>query len=100
MQLLKDKRIFIVEDNLTNRAIVQMVLERHGAQTSIDGWGTETVERMRAFAPVDIILMDLMLPDNLSGFDVASELLARPEFRHIPIVAVSAADPVRAVGRP
>ncbi|NJL60427.1 MAG: response regulator, partial [Desulfobacteraceae bacterium] len=56
MQLLNGRRIFIVEDNLANRAIEQMLLERHGAVTSLDRFGTDTLRRLEAFAPVDLII--------------------------------------------
>ncbi len=93
MQLLANKRIFIVEDNLANRAIEQMILERNGAKTAIERYGTDTISRLQAFAPVDIIIMDLMLPNGVSGFDVTDEIRQRPEFADVPVVAVSASDP-------
>ena len=62
--LLKGKRIFLTEDNLTNRSVIQLLLERDGAIFAFERWGTETTERLQKFAPVDIILLDLMLPDG------------------------------------
>ncbi len=97
MQLLANKRIFIVEDNLANRAIEQMILERNGAKTAIERYGTETIERLQAFAPVDIIIMDLMLPDGVSGFDVTDEIRKHEAFADVPVVAVSASDPAETV---
>ncbi len=99
MNLLNDKRIFIVEDNLANRAIEQMILERNGAKTAIERYGTTTIERLKAFAPVDIIIMDLMLPDGVSGFDVTDQIRQLPEFSQTPVVAVSAADPAESMPR-
>ncbi len=97
--LLENKRIFIVEDNLANRAIEQMILERNGAKTAIERYGTTTLERLEAFAPVDLIIMDLMLPDGVSGFDITDEIRKRPQFAHIPVVAVSAGDPAESLPR-
>jgi CheY-like chemotaxis protein len=95
--LLKDKRIFIVEDNLSNRAITQMLLEQFGAKTAIDRWGVETLERLRAFMPVNLILMDLMLPGGITGYDVFDRIRAQAEFAAVPIVALSASDPSTAI---
>lgn len=97
MLLLENKRVFIVEDNLANRAIEQMILERNGAVTAIERYGTTTLERLKAFAPVDIIIMDLMLPNGVSGFDITDEIRTMPEFKQIPVVAVSATDPAEAM---
>lgn len=96
MKLLTDKRIFIVEDNLANRAIEQMILERNGAVTAIERFGMDTLDKLRAFAPVDLIIMDLMLPNGVSGFDVADEIRQDGRFVQTPIVAISASDPAEA----
>lgn len=98
MFLLK-KRIFIIEDNIVNRAIAQLLLEQQGAKTAIDRWGIDTVTRLHNFMPVDIILMDLMFPNGITGYDIFDQIRSYPEFDHIPIVAVSASDPAEAIQR-
>jgi len=91
--ILQHKRIFIVEDNVANRAIQQLILEQHGAKTAIERWGVETVERLMAFRPVDVILLDLMFPNGITGYDIFDDIREHSEFAHIPIVAISASDP-------
>ncbi len=95
--ILNQKKIFIVEDDLINRAIIQLLLEKHGAKTAIERWGVDTLKRIHAFMPVDIILLDLMLPHNVSGFDIFDQIKADPNLSHIPVVAVSAMDPAIAI---
>lgn len=90
--LLKGKRIFIVEDNLENRAIAQMLLEKNGAKTAIERWGTDVTERMQRFMPIDLIILDLMFPGNVTGYDIFEEIRHHAEYKDIPIIAVSAAD--------
>ena len=91
--LLQDKRIFLVEDNLGNRAIMQMILEQQGAKVAFERWGTETVSRLKSFEPVDLILLDLMFPNNITGYDVFESIRENREYHHVPIVAVSASEP-------
>lgn len=92
--LLKNKRLFYVEDDLTNRSLVQLILEQHGAQMMFERWGSEdAIRRLHQFAPVDLILLDLMLPDNVTGYDVFEAIRADETFNDVPIVALSAADP-------
>jgi CheY-like chemotaxis protein len=95
--ILSNKRIFIVEDNLANRAVMQMSLEYEGARTGIERWGIDALDRLKKFSPVDIILLDLMLPNNITGYDVYDQIRADPEFANTPIVAVSATDPAAAI---
>lgn len=90
--LLKNKSIFIVEDNPSNRAIMQVLLEQHGAKVKIERWGFETLRFLKSVAPVDIILLDLMLTDEVSGFDIFDKIRSESEFDDVPIVAVSAMD--------
>jgi CheY-like chemotaxis protein len=94
---LEGKRIFIVEDNLANRAIEQMLLEQDGAKIAFERWGTETVNKLRQFKPVDVILLDLMFPGGITGYDIFKDIRACAEFRYVPIVAVSASDPSSAI---
>lgn len=96
---LKNKRIFIVEDDLRNKAIAQMLLERAGAIVTFDRWGLDTVAKLRHFTPVDVILLDLMFPRGVTGYDVFKQIRAHTEFVNVPIVAVSAADASEAIPR-
>lgn len=93
--ILKGKRIFYIEDNLQNRSIVQLLLEQHGATISFERWGEmrEVSKRLDALMPVDLILLDLMFPRGVSGYDIFDALRQEEKYRAIPIVAISAADP-------
>ncbi len=94
---LEGKRIFVVEDNVQNRVIYQMTLIKHGARLVFDRWGRDALRSMRGFQKFDLIILDLMLPDGRSGYDIFKEIRAVPELADIPIVAVSAADPNAAI---
>lgn len=91
--LLQNKRVFIVEDDAGNLAIASVYLREHGASVFYERWGRETAQTILRHLPIDVILMDLMFPNNVSGFDVFDTIRLVPELAHIPIVAVSASDP-------
>lgn len=95
--LLEGKRLFIVEDNLANRAIEQLLLEQEGAKTAFERWGVNTVEKLSQFMPVHGILLDLMFPNGVTGYDVFNEIRSHADFRHVPIIAISASDPSTAI---
>jgi two-component system, cell cycle response regulator DivK len=95
--LLDFKKIFIVEDNIQNRVIFQMTLLRHGAVVDFDRWGRDTFQRLQGMFHVDLIILDLMLAQGASGFDIYDEIRTLEKLAHVPIVAVSAMDPAIAI---
>src|SRR5579859_2672994 len=91
---LKGKRIFYIEDNVGNRSLVEVLLEQRGAECAFERWGgKDVIKRLMAFMPVDLILLDLMLPNSVSGYDVFDLIRAIPMLNPIPIAITSAADP-------
>lgn len=95
--ILKDKRIFIVEDNMQNRLIFQMALIRQGASVDFERWGRDTIYHMQNTSRIDLIVLDLMLADGISGFDIFDQIRALPKYNSVPIIAVSAMDPSIAI---
>ncbi|MDJ0754956.1 MAG: response regulator [Ardenticatenaceae bacterium] len=91
--LLKDKRVFVVEDDPSNLAVISSILKNNGAYISYDQWGDTTLDKLRDMTRVDIILLDLMLPGGGSGYDVFEAIRVVPELADIPIVVVTASDP-------
>jgi CheY-like chemotaxis protein len=94
---LENKRIFIVEDNLQNRVIFQILLTGEGARIEFDRWGRDTIARLQGFAPVDLIILDLMLGGGVTGYDIFDQIRTFPGFTKTPIIAISAADPAIAI---
>ena len=92
---LLEKRIFYIEDDVKNRAVVKTILEYAGALVASESWGRIEVvlTRLEAFLPVDLILLDLMFPKNVSGYDVFDVLRSYPRFASTPVIAISASDP-------
>jgi len=91
--LLKDKQIFIVEDNLQNRIIFQMILLKNGCSVYFERWGEGALERLLGLRKVDVIVLDLMLARGVSGYDIFTKIRELKQFDSVPIVAVSASEP-------
>lgn len=94
---IKGKHIFIVEDDVQNRVVYQMLLVKHNARFEFDRWGRDTLSRIRRMPQVDLIILDLMLPGELSGYDIYNILRGEARLTDVPIVAVSASDTTTAV---
>ena len=94
--LLTNKKIFVVEDNTMNRVIFQVVLGTNGATVEFDRWGRKTLAKIAANKP-DLIILDLMLPNGDSGYDIFNDIRSNLEYSSIPIVAISASEPSIAI---
>jgi CheY-like chemotaxis protein len=77
-----------VDDKLSNRAVLRDTLEPLGFQVQEAADGIEVPAACARFRP-DIILMDLRMP-KMDGFAATALLKEQEEFRHIPVVAVTA----------
>jgi CheY-like chemotaxis protein len=94
---LAGKRLFLVEDSRANQLIVQIILEQHGALLFAEHWEAHITPAMHKALPLDAVLLDLLLANNTSGYDVFTKIRAEVELAHIPIVAVSTVDPAEAI---
>lgn len=78
----------IVDDDPATREVVRRALE-------LDGWSVDVAENGRAALArlaerrPDVILLDLIMPE-LDGFGLIAELRARPAWRDVPIVVMTA----------
>ena len=91
--MLKGKYIFLIEDDPVNFSVIRTILIGKGAIVPLDHWGDITLKQMKLCPPLDLIIIDLMLPGNVTGYDVFEAIKKDPELKNIPTVVVSASDP-------
>lgn len=96
--LLKDKRIFFVEDDGKNIAVIFSILQQAGAEVKFGPWSF-AADSIKSFLPVDLILLDMMLPAGNSGFDVYKQIRAVPDLVDIPVAAVTAMESATAMNQ-
>ena len=78
-----------VEDNLSNRRLIQLVVRQRPELTLVEADdGTTGLELARTMSPA-LVLLDLRLP-GLSGEDVLKRLRADPATARLRIVVISA----------
>jgi CheY-like chemotaxis protein len=94
---LRDKRIFVVEDNIGNMTITKILLESHGAVVGTHRSESDVLPHLKSFLPVDLIIIDLMLPNGVTGYDICSAIRSQSEFKVIPIIAMSSIDRAKVV---
>ncbi|MEA1990838.1 MAG: response regulator [Thermodesulfobacteriota bacterium] len=82
------KKLLIVEDNQDSRELVIKILRNRDYQIIEAVDGEDGLEKAIAEQP-DIILLDISLP-KMGGYEVAENLRLREEFKHTPIIALTA----------
>jgi signal transduction histidine kinase/CheY-like chemotaxis protein len=85
-----DSSVLMVEDDPATRAMMRSLLEKEGWQVREAADGRAGLEAMEAQRP-DVILLDLMMPE-MDGFEFADQVRHRTEWRHVPIVVITAHD--------
>ena len=81
------KKILVIDDDYNIAKQSKEELLAAGYLVVVAYSAKEGIEKLKAEKP-DCILLDLVLPDE-SGFKVAQDIRALPEFDHIPIIAAS-----------
>jgi CheY-like chemotaxis protein len=94
---LNDTRVFVIEDDILNLAVINRVLSASNAWIYQNYNSIGIVVHVIENLPIDIIILDIMLRRGISGFDVIKELKSNPKTASIPVVAVSSLDPEIAI---
>jgi DNA-binding response OmpR family regulator len=81
------KRILIVEDDESISLGLRMNLEAEGYDVEVAGDGEAALERVRGGEPLDLVILDVMLP-RMNGIEVLRTL--RGEGNAVPIIVLSA----------
>jgi two-component system, OmpR family, alkaline phosphatase synthesis response regulator PhoP len=81
-------RILIAEDEASIMASLDFLMRRCGFETRLACDGAEALDALEAFAP-DLVILDMMLPRR-SGLDVCRAIRARPQWRDIRVLLLTA----------
>jgi len=83
-----DALILYVEDNADNRLLIRRLLTAAGYRL-LEAENADQMWALLADHRPDLILMDLHLP-QVDGFTLTRELTQHPDYRDIPVVALTA----------
>ena len=86
---LAGKKVLVVDDDIRNIFALASVLEEHGMAVVSAGNGRDALRIMATQTPIDIVLMDIMMPE-MDGIATMREARKHPRLPGLPIIAVTA----------
>jgi hypothetical protein len=86
---LVGKTILVVDDDVRNIFALTSLLEEHNMNVVHAENGRAGIELLKSRPDIDLVLMDIMMPE-MDGYETMSTIRQIPEFRSLPIVALTA----------
>jgi signal transduction histidine kinase len=87
----------VVDDDALNRSLLERGVRREGYQVLSAAGGSEAL-RVLADEPVDIVLLDLLMPD-VDGFAVLRAMGASSNLSDVPVLVISGVDDTGSVAQ-
>jgi len=84
---VKALKVLVVEDDLALRTFYELALMEHGHAVNGVGNGAEALSVVSP--EIDLVVTDLRMP-MMPGDQLIAELRAKPEFRDLPVLVVTA----------
>jgi len=93
-----NKKVLFIEDDPQLQDLYQGILSQKGILAIGAHDGKEGLEKVHTEKP-DLVVLDIMLPGGVSGFDVLEQLKANPLTQSIPVIVLTNLDSEEAVAK-
>lgn len=88
-EVLKNKKILIVDDDIRNIYSLTNALEDEELSCITAENGKAALQALREDPSIDLVLMDVMMPE-MDGYEATIEIRKVDEFKKLPIIALTA----------
>ncbi|MGO4636622.1 HAMP domain-containing protein [Streptomyces sp. 2RAF24] len=86
---LRGRTVLVVDDDARNLYALSGILELHGIAVLHAENGRKGIEALLAHPAVDLVLMDVMMPE-MDGYTATARIREMPQFARLPVIAVTA----------
>ncbi|HEX8378566.1 MAG TPA: PAS domain S-box protein [Pedobacter sp.] len=83
------KKVLLVDDDMRNVFALGHLLEEHGMKVYTAGNGEEALQIVIENNDVEIVLMDIMMPE-MDGYETIRQIRLKKIYEHLPIIALTA----------
>lgn len=87
---METRHVLVADDEPHIGRIIKMKLEQGPFRVTLAYDGQEAVDLLEANHDIDLVLLDLMMP-NLSGLDVLARIRSTDRLKHLPCIILTAA---------
>jgi two-component system, sensor histidine kinase and response regulator len=91
---IRELRVLVVDDNATNRRLLEEILTNWRMRPTVVAGGREALAALeqarQAGEPYELVLLDQMMPE-MDGFSLAAEIQQRPELAGATLMMLSSA---------
>jgi CheY-like chemotaxis protein len=84
----RPKRVLIVDDNVALARVIQFAMDGAGFETVTAPNGRIAFE-LASQSSFDMVITDQQMPE-MTGIDLCKNLRAKPEYKHCPIILLTA----------
>jgi PAS domain S-box-containing protein len=88
-EALRHSNVLVVDDDPRNIYALVSLLENHEVHVLTATNGRSGIEIIKHTPDLHLVLMDVMMPE-LDGYDTLRQIRQSPEFRNLPIIALTA----------
>lgn len=88
-EMIKYKKVLVVDDDVRNIFALMTILERHNMKVIPAENGQEAIRILEETPDIEIVLMDIMMP-VMDGYETTRAIRKKEEFKDLPIIALTA----------
>lgn len=88
-QVLRDRKVLLVDDNLRNSFALSGMLKTHGVKVVIADDGQLALDKLASEADIELVIMDIMMP-GMDGYETICKIRQRSDWQTLPIIALTA----------
>ncbi len=88
-EVLHGRKALVVDDDARNIFALTTVLENHDMEVLSATNGRQAIDLIKNTPGLSVVLMDIMMPE-MDGYETLREIRKLPEFRALPILALTA----------
>ena len=87
--ILSNKKILLVDDDIRNLKAISMVLKSKGIKINTEENGQKALDFLYENKDIDLLLIDIMMP-IMDGYETMKVIRKDDEFKKLPIIALTA----------